>query len=370
MPNTNPSDLPANPFIVGPPIKDPRLFVGRKDELNTLINCMDGAQPTSVNIVGERRIGKTSLLYHLERTWAERVRDPDRFVFTVISMQQNNVCKKRGFFNAVARKLLNQPSVSNCPDLVNALSHNSMNGSEFADAMALFEREELLPVLCLDEFEILFKHPKEFDNTFYDGIRSIMDRSRMVIIAASPYPIKAYKQKHSITSTFFNQGRTEYLRGLQEHEIRDLLRLPASTVEGSAPALSDDEQKCAREWSGTDHPFFLQMAAYELCEMRRNEKDKTWARKRFCEKAGEYDRWGLKRPGLLLRCLRMAFVKFPKRIGGLVRKTGTEIDNVTNWIMGWFLIIFLTLIVLGAIKPNELLEIVRKIVRFLRSLGT
>ncbi|MCP4347321.1 MAG: ATP-binding protein [Desulfobacterales bacterium] len=63
MPNTNSPDLHANPFIIGPPITDPRFFVGRKQELQAVINCMDGVQPTSVNIVGETRIGKTSLLY-------------------------------------------------------------------------------------------------------------------------------------------------------------------------------------------------------------------------------------------------------------------------------------------------------------------
>jgi len=369
MSQTNPSNLPANPFIVGPPIKDPRFFVGRKDELQSIINCMDGAQPTSINIVGERRIGKTSLLYHLERVWPQKVRDPGRFVFVFISMQRNGVRKKRGFFNVIAQKLLNQPSVGSQPDLVNALK-NSSNGAAFADAMTVFDGKGLLPVLCLDEFETLFKAPKEFDNTFYEGLRSIMDRSRMVIVAASPIPIKAYKRQQAITSTFFNQGRTEILRGLEEDGIRDLLRLPASTVPGTHPVLSDDEQKWAREWSGTTHPFFLQMAAYELCEARLHNKERAWAKKRFGEKAREYDLWGLKRPGLLLRCLRMIFIKLPNWIGGVVRRTGTEIDNMTNWIMGWLLIIILVLIIFGAIKPDELVERGREIIGFLRSLGT
>ncbi len=214
MPDSDPNLL-ANPFVVGPAITDPRFFVGRKDELQAIISCMDGAQPTSINIVGERRIGKTSLLYHLERVWPQKVRDPGRFVFVFISMEDDKVHKKRGFFNVIAREFLNQHSVRSRPDLVNALENSSMNGAAFADIMAAFDGEGLLPVLCLDEFETLFDAPKEFDNTFYEGLRSIMDRSRMVIVAASPIPIKAHKRQQGITSTFFNQGRTEILRGLK-----------------------------------------------------------------------------------------------------------------------------------------------------------
>jgi len=158
MTNSNSPSLPRNPFIVGPPIKDPHFFVGRKDELNEIINCIDGAQPTSVNIVGERRIGKTSLLYHLEQTWAERVKDPNRFILICVSMQKNEVCKKKGFFTEIARELLNKPRVGNSPDLADALKKNPMDAAAFSDAMAVFERENLVPILCLDEFHRLFQY--------------------------------------------------------------------------------------------------------------------------------------------------------------------------------------------------------------------
>jgi len=362
MSQTNPSNLPANPFIVGPKIGDPRLFVGRKDELQAIINCMDGAQPTSINIVGERRIGKTSLLYHLEQTWTNRVRDASRFVLIRLSMQKSGMCKKRGFFNTVAQELLRQPLVSGRSDLVNALQKNPMKGPEFADAMAVFDQKGLLPVLCLDEFHKLFDYPKEFDDDFYDGLRSVMDESHIVMIAATPVPIMKYKRKHRLTSTFFNQARTISLKRLKPDEVKDLLSLPAS---GVPSALNPRERQLAHEWSNTTHPYILQMAADALCQARLTGRNEAWARKKFNEEVRKYDRWGWKRSSLL-RCLHSVFWKFPARIGLLVRRTGTEIDNVTNWIMGLFLIIFLVLIFLGAIKPNELLEIVRRIVGFLR----
>lgn len=69
------SSLPACPFIAGSMITNPRLFVGRKDELHSITTLMTGAQPTSINLIGQRRIGKSSLLYHFFQTWEQRVQD-------------------------------------------------------------------------------------------------------------------------------------------------------------------------------------------------------------------------------------------------------------------------------------------------------
>ena len=46
------------PFVAGGKIEDPRLFVGRKEELRRITVLMTGVHPTSVNVCGERRIGK------------------------------------------------------------------------------------------------------------------------------------------------------------------------------------------------------------------------------------------------------------------------------------------------------------------------
>ncbi len=54
--------LPSNPFVAAGMIEDPKLFVGRKDELQAIASQMSGVQPTSINLIGEKRIGKSSLL--------------------------------------------------------------------------------------------------------------------------------------------------------------------------------------------------------------------------------------------------------------------------------------------------------------------
>jgi hypothetical protein len=53
-----------NPFIVGGPV-DTRLFFGRDREVTQVLDPVSNPSRGSVSIVGERHIGKTSLLHYV-----------------------------------------------------------------------------------------------------------------------------------------------------------------------------------------------------------------------------------------------------------------------------------------------------------------
>ena len=63
--------MPFCPFYAGSMITDPQFFVGRREELDFITSRLMAAQPTSINVVGERRIGKSSLLYHFFQTYEQ-----------------------------------------------------------------------------------------------------------------------------------------------------------------------------------------------------------------------------------------------------------------------------------------------------------
>ncbi|MFQ5616984.1 MAG: ATP-binding protein, partial [Anaerolineales bacterium] len=52
-----------NPFYYGGELKESRLFIGRKREVAEIYEAI--AASASVSVVGERRIGKSSLLRYL-----------------------------------------------------------------------------------------------------------------------------------------------------------------------------------------------------------------------------------------------------------------------------------------------------------------
>ena len=44
-------------------------FVGRREEVRLIVGQMESDSPTSINVVGDRQMGKSSLLAHVARSW-------------------------------------------------------------------------------------------------------------------------------------------------------------------------------------------------------------------------------------------------------------------------------------------------------------
>src|SRR5204863_6666265 len=58
----------SNPFIAGPPVKTDRMFFGRADVFAFLRENLEGRFQSNVLVLhGNRRTGKSSILYQLER---------------------------------------------------------------------------------------------------------------------------------------------------------------------------------------------------------------------------------------------------------------------------------------------------------------
>lgn len=279
--------LPACPFVAGPKIEDPRLFVGREEELNAIVWRMRGVQPTSVNVVGERRIGKSSLLYHFRQIWAERVRDERKYAVIYLSLQDAHFQTCEGFFHNVLEKL-NCAVADGCGLEAEAeIQGGKVDGSVFADALASWKTQRILPVVCLDEFEMFLKCPDEFTDGFFDHLRSQMDRNALMFVISSLKPLDVYRWEYKLTSSFFNLGHCLRLKGMTDDEVDALVRLPASTMPGLESALSPELQQMAKQWGGR-HPLLLQYAAFFLCHAIRNDKDAAWAEAQFRGEAARF----------------------------------------------------------------------------------
>ncbi|NJM73930.1 MAG: ATP-binding protein [Scytonema sp. RU_4_4] len=360
----NPGVVPSNPFVAGGMLDNPQLFVGRKEELHAIASRMSGAQPTSVNVVGEKRIGKSSLLYHFFQTWEQRVQDPSRYVVIYLSLQSVQCQREEDFYLAVAQELLSRPAVRAIPSLTTALQLKSFDGLAFSAAIALFknqnQNQKLLPVLCLDDFKTLFQNKSEFDDGFYDNLRSLMDSSSLMLVVASQKELDFYARRHQLTSTFFNLGHVLKLRELSEEEVTELVRLPSSTVPYAQPALSMDEQKLTRQLGGR-HPFLLQLAGMLVCQARQQGKDENWVKTRFKEQSRRLPRAGLG-SRRWWRSLRWLVWNFPIRIGSVVKSIGVSMDNITAWIIGVVVVFAFILVVFGLVTHSEAWQWIKNLV--------
>ena len=85
-----------NPFIAGPPVLDPDLFVGRKALIDRVLATVPN---NSLLLLGERRIGKTSMLHQLRARLPKL--DHPRFCFVPVSVDLQGVAEE-AFFASVA----------------------------------------------------------------------------------------------------------------------------------------------------------------------------------------------------------------------------------------------------------------------------
>ena len=96
--------MAPNPYLNRTAIKDGRNFIGRHRELNTLYSRIGAGEPQSVSVVGERRIGKSSLLRTLRwKSW-EFLEKADEYAFVYVDLQETMYGDVTSFFR--------------CPDII------------------------------------------------------------------------------------------------------------------------------------------------------------------------------------------------------------------------------------------------------------
>lgn len=91
--------IEPNPFIVGNPIRQEAMFFGREDDFRYVRTKLEGAAGGCVVVLcGERRTGKSSILYQILNG-----RLGERFIPVFVDLQEMVVSNDREFFRRVAR---------------------------------------------------------------------------------------------------------------------------------------------------------------------------------------------------------------------------------------------------------------------------
>ena len=103
-------DYTPNPFTNRGVIKNEADFIGREEQLGEIIERLRTLQSSSV--VGERRIGKSSLLYHLAQTGARRIED-GQYRFLYLDLQDARFHTAAGFFRVTLERLGVAPDTIN-----------------------------------------------------------------------------------------------------------------------------------------------------------------------------------------------------------------------------------------------------------------
>ncbi len=252
-----------NPYLNRVMIRDPADFFGRRRELARLYARINAPHPQSVSVIGERRIGKSSLLWfiaHPENSGRYLI-DPDGTILLFLDFQENREMEVEDFFRAVSSRLRER-----LPDMP-----SSIEGRGYDDLLGIarwMDESGLKLVLLLDEFEVVTQNPN-FDAKFFAFLRSLANRYNVAYITTSRKPLQELCHAKQISdSPFFNIFTTLHLGPFSLDEAMELIRVPSERAGIPLEPYSD----FLMEIAGT-LPFFLQIACSALFEYLQAEGD-------------------------------------------------------------------------------------------------
>jgi len=255
--------MTQNPFTFGNPIREPERFIGRQEELRQVVNRLLSSAHESTSIVGERRIGKTSLLMHLaDKSAAIQLGlVPERFRLIYIDFQGLVDITPQRFWSRVLTRM--GRSISD-PKL-----HSQIEALQKQEDIELFDLEDLCEaiaeaglcvVLLLDEFEYVTQNPN-FKADFFGGLRALAIHHNLPLIPATRRELIDLCHSEEIKgSPFFNIFANIVLRLFKREEVNELLD---RYTRESGVTFGANEKELA--WClGGGHPLFTQVAGYYL----------------------------------------------------------------------------------------------------------
>lgn len=313
MPTVSPSTqpdfsqpYPGNPFTSRGMITDPRLFVGREDALERIFSRLEAAQPQSVSIVGERRIGRSSLLWQVKHQAAQRLPNPQQYRLALVDAQDAVAHTPEGFRGLVLRGLFDERTLPNC------------DAQTFGDVLFARNPTRQKLVVLVDEFESFLRYRDRFGDDFFDGLRALANAGTVTWVTASHTALPEIATANGFVSTFFGLVARVNLSVFDEAEARTLV------TRSSPHPLGEAEFALAKRLTaGELHPLKLTLAADAMYRQRKKGK---WDEKRIRADYAIDHAQVWPNPPSRKRWLRLA-----ERLGGVTETTLGSAVKVVTW---------------------------------------
>jgi tetratricopeptide (TPR) repeat protein len=217
-----------NPYIAGAPVLDDEMFFGREKLMTRIMNVL---HHNSLMITGERRIGKTTFMYHLKKT-LETDEGTDYKFFPVFTDLQG--VPEDGFFHAVMSDVVECLTLA--PDTLGSMRYREdgpYDGRDFShDIQRVIEElktrtpKRVKLALLIDEVDVL----NEYSERINQRLRSIFMKTfseHLVAIMSGVGIKRAWKSEGSPWYNFFDEIE---LAGFSREDAESLIRTPVGGV--------------------------------------------------------------------------------------------------------------------------------------------
>lgn len=258
--------MPDNPFTYGNPISDPYRFFGREWELKQIFGRLQNKEFESSSVVGERRIGKTSLLNYLADPGIRAAQGlgPEHCSFVYVDLQMVDATMgPEELWRWLLTLMRRQCQDAEIRQLVAAF--------EERERLRTFNLDELFQqvddrghqvVFLLDEFDWVTTN-ENFGPDFYFGLRSLVISHKVALVTSSRLELIELCHSPAVKSSpFFNIFANINLRQFSTGESQLMI---SRSLDGTKVHFAAAELEHILGLAGLQ-PYFLQMACWLLYE--------------------------------------------------------------------------------------------------------
>jgi hypothetical protein len=251
-------DKMENPYTPRKPITNPYMFFGRKKTKDGILKDIYRKQMQSRCIIGERRIGKTSLLYQIMNESGREYEDnSDSFSFIKTDMNFYPQSSPEDILKEWTR------DIAKSSEYEKSVDGGYLHFKRFIEEI---NESGYKIVILLDEFEATIKNP-HLNRDFFEYLRALTQHYDIAFILFSRVPLQYFlrNEKYSsiFSSPFFNTLNISYLTFLEEEDAKNLIIEPSARMGIDLTSHIDFVLKRAYY-----HPFLIQV----MCEILVNEK--------------------------------------------------------------------------------------------------
>ena len=246
----------TNPFILGRPITNPADFFGRERETEFALARLRTRQ--SVSIVGERKIGKTSLLHFVLHR----------------AKQELGPLARLGFLDLMAATV-------RTPEALLAQILNSLGVRDriatltgLAERLAALNQAGEHSVVAFDEMEMVIRFPAGFARDFFETLRAAAQAGHLTLLTASRISLQEMHENGALVSPLYNIMGTRKLGPFTEPEAKEFVTLARSGIQFSAEQVAEILRRGGR------HPLRLQVLCFHAAQAnheRRSDWPEIWA---------------------------------------------------------------------------------------------
>jgi len=258
----------VNPYLNRVMIQNPREFFGRRREVRRIYSRIDASHPQSISVVGDRRIGKSSLLnfVHSKSNRREHMTTAADTICVYLDFQgkaEFDVSKFIDYlFNSMAVETGDKTCFRDCDRTLDELKNviEKMHG------------QGKRMIVMMDEFECITSNDN-FDAQFFSFLRSLANSYRVAYVTSSVDELQLMCHNEDISdSPFFNIFSNLPLRPFTEKEALELITGPSAACEAPLAEHAGRILDLAGRF-----PFFLQIACSSVIEhLLDGDKEIDW----------------------------------------------------------------------------------------------